>query len=422
MLAAGGITMIFPFIWMVSTSLKSPLEVLSSQLALIPAVKKYIAFEGRLEQVEFLVDRRLQDEVSAFQGEITRSIGSFADISLEAEKRLTTFFANSLGEARESIGTFFNKYRSRPEITAELDRIIARLDSAFLSLAPEEKIPVVLRDEIRGKLAELGDRFRKILLASGYGREDIEVVIVGRAEGGGEVTTISADDLHYKRFLWRNFKDAWEAAPFARYFFNSIFIATAVTIGQVITSALAAYAFARMEFKFKETLFMVLLGTMMIPKQVILIPDYAIISTLGWINTYYALIVPFVAAVFGIYFMRQHFETLPQDLFDAASIDGCGRLRTLFQVVLPISKSVIITVALFTFIMFWNSLLWPLVMTNTPEMRPLQVGLAVFNQESGTDWELLMSASTFSILPLLLLFFIAQKQFIEGVTRSGMKD
>ena len=119
--------------------------------------------------------------------------------------------------------------------------------------------------------------------------------------------------------------------------------------------------------------------------------------------------------------MRQHFETLPQDLFDAASIDGCGRLRILFQVVLPISRPVILTVALFTFIMTWNSLLWPLVMTNTPEMRPLQVGLAVFNQESGTDWELLMAASTFSILPLLIIFFIAQKQFIEGITRSGMK-
>ena len=135
-----------------------------------------------------------------------------------------------------------------------------------------------------------------------------------------------------------------------------------------------------------------------------------------------ALIVPFLGAVFGTYFMRQHFETLPQDLFDAAAIDGCGRMRTLFQLVLPLSRTVILTMSLFTFIMTWNSLLWPLVMTNTPEMRPLQVGLAVFNQESGTDWELLMSASTFSILPLLVIFFIAQRQFIEGITRSGMKD
>ncbi|HPJ71940.1 MAG TPA: carbohydrate ABC transporter permease, partial [bacterium] len=188
------------------------------------------------------------------------------------------------------------------------------------------------------------------------------------------------------------------------------------------TSALAAYAFARMRFRFKEGLFMILLATMMVPKQVILIPDYAILSSLHWINTYYVLIVPFIAAVFGIYFLRQHFETLPQDLFDAASIDGCSQLRTLFQIVLPLSKGVLITVSLFTFIMTWNSLLWPLVMTNTPEMRPLQVGLAVFNQESGTEWELLMAASTFSILPLLAIFFLAQKQFIEGITRSGMKD
>ena len=245
------------------------------------------------------------------------------------------------------------------------------------------------------------------------------VILAG--ERRGEEIIVPLDDIIYKRFLWENFVKAWQAAPFARYFLNSIFISVVVTIGQVITSALAAYAFARMKFRFKEPLFLLLLATMMIPKQVILIPDYAIISWLEWVNTYYGLIVPFIAAVFGIYFMRQHFETLPQDLFDAASIDGCGRLRILFQVVLPISRPVILTVALFTFIMTWNSLLWPLVMTNTPEMRPLQVGLAVFNQESGTDWELLMAASTFSILPLMIIFFIAQKQFIEGITRSGMK-
>lgn len=422
MLALGGISMIFPFIWMISTSLKSPLEVLSSQLSIIPAMKIYIEVEGRLEQVEFLLDRELQNEISSFQGDMVNTFRKDNDFPEETRQQIITFLVNSLQKFRKAIGEIFVDYRPREEVETLTAKAADHLKMSLASLVLPDQYFSFTQELFKARVQVLTDRLLAIINHSNYSTDHLEVMIVGNKQGRRKVLIVQSADLQKKRFLWRNFQDAWKAAPFSRYFLNSIFIATAVTVGQVITSALAAYAFARMEFRFKETLFMILLGTMMIPKQVILIPNYGILSFLGWINTYYALIVPFVAAVFGIYFMRQHFETLPQDLFDAASIDGCGRLRTLFQVVLPISKSVLITVSLFTFIMFWNSLLWPLVMTNTPEMRPLQVGLAVFNQESGTDWELLMAASTFSILPLLLLFFVAQKQFIEGVTRSGMKD
>lgn len=244
-------------------------------------------------------------------------------------------------------------------------------------------------------------------------------ILAGRHKGLR--LSVPEETLIRKRFIWRNYADAWRAAPFARYFVNTIVMAGLTTIGQVITSALAAYAFARMRFRGKEAIFIILLGTMMVPKQVLLIPNYIFLSRLGWINTYYALIVPWIAAVFGIYFMRQHFETIPQDLFDAAAIDGCSRFRALFNIAIPLSKGVIVMTALFTFIMTWNSLLWPLIVTNSPEMRPLQVGLAYFSQESSTEWTLLMAASTFTIAPLLVLFFIAQRRIIEGFARSGLK-
>ena len=407
MLTIGGITMVFPFIWMVCTSFKSPLEVLSSQVSLIPENKKYLQLGEDLEQVDFSLALALQKELSVREGEMLKAINSGVTEDTGSQNDILNVFTRIRGNLEE----YFLHTYPRTE-TREI------VHNYFLNSFKE--LPDELKDKYRDQFLVLENQLDGIISAAVQDEDNPRMVILA-GERRGEEIIVPLDDIIYKRFLWENFVKAWQAAPFARYFLNSIFISVVVTIGQVITSALAAYAFARMKFRFKEPLFLLLLATMMIPKQVILIPDYAIISWLEWVNTYYGLIVPFIAAVFGIYFMRQHFETLPQDLFDAASIDGCGRLRILFQVVLPISRPVILTVALFTFIMTWNSLLWPLVMTNTPEMRPLQVGLAVFNQESGTDWELLMAASTFSILPLMIIFFIAQKQFIEGITRSGMK-
>ena len=238
----------------------------------------------------------------------------------------------------------------------------------------------------------------------------------------GKRITLLQSQIVSKTFMWQNYKKAWQSAPFGIYFFNSIFTSFIITLTQIFTSSLAAYAFSRFNFVFKKQLFMMLLGTLMIPGQVLLIPNYIILSKLGLIDTYGALVIPWLASVFGIYFMKQHFDTIPKDLFDAAKIDGCKDTQILFHIVFPLSVSVIASTGLLTFISNWNSLLWPLIVTNSVNMRTLQVGLAVFNQEAGTMWPLLMAASTFSLLPLVVLFFLTQKTFIEGIAGSGLKE
>jgi multiple sugar transport system permease protein len=223
------------------------------------------------------------------------------------------------------------------------------------------------------------------------------------------------------RIVWQNFVDAWTHAPFGRYFFNSTVISVVETLGVLATSALAGYAFARMRFRGRELLFVIFLGTLMVPGEVQLVPNYVTISRLGWLNTYYALIVPFLSSVFGIFFMRQFFATIPNELQDAATIDGASHWTFLWRVVVPLSKPAFITVALLTFLGSWNALTWPLIVTNTPEMRPIMVGLLSFSSEWGTQPRLLMAAATFSVLPVLVLFFVLQRYFIQGIARAGMK-
>lgn len=223
------------------------------------------------------------------------------------------------------------------------------------------------------------------------------------------------------RLAWENYREAWTHAPFARYFANTLFIAAVETAGVLITSALAGYAFARMRFWGREIVFTLFLGTLMVPGEVQLVPNYITITRLGWLNTYYALIVPWLASVFGIFFMRQAFATIPQELQDAATIDGASHLTFLRRVVVPLSRPTFITVALLSFLGSWNALTWPLIVTNTPEMRPIMVGLLSFSSEWGTQPRLLMAAATFSVAPVLMLFFILQRYFIQGIARAGIK-
>ena len=220
---------------------------------------------------------------------------------------------------------------------------------------------------------------------------------------------------------WENFAKAWTKVPFGRYFLNTILVSVAVMLGVIVTGALAAYAFARMKFFGKDFLFYLFISMMMVPQPIYLIPSYVLLNHLGWINTYQALIVPWLANIFTIFLLRQHFKTIPQDLFDAASIDGCSRFRMLWQIVLPLSKSVIATAAIFSIIGSWNSFMWPLVMTNSEGLRVLQVGLSYFSQESSSQTTLLMAASTFSIAPLIALFLLAQRQIISSFASSGLK-
>lgn len=219
-----------------------------------------------------------------------------------------------------------------------------------------------------------------------------------------------------------NYAEAWSKVNFTRYFLNTIFITICTLAGVLITSILAAYSFARLDFKGRELIFVSFLGIMMIPMPVYIVPGYLILQSFGWIDTYYAQIVPWIANVFSIFLLRQHFKTIPKDLYDAAVIDGYSDLGFLFKVVVPLSKPALVTISIFTIISSWNSFIWPLVVTNSDAIRPVQVGLAYFIQEQSTDYTLLMAASTFVILPLIILFFAAQKQIIASYSRSGLKD
>lgn len=227
-----------------------------------------------------------------------------------------------------------------------------------------------------------------------------------------------------------NFVEAWYApevsthgaANFGQYFWVSIYTGVLTTVGTLITAALAAFAFARMRFLGRGVFFYIVLATMMVPGQVLLIPDFLILDLLHWLDTPMALIVPWLASVFTIFLMRQFFMTIPDDLWDAAQIDGAGKLRFLCQVVVPLSKPVFITAGIFTFLGNWNSLLWPLIVTSSPSLRTLMVGLQTFNQEAGSDFHLLMAASSLAIMPVVLLFFFLQRFFIQGIARAGLKS
>jgi multiple sugar transport system permease protein len=225
-----------------------------------------------------------------------------------------------------------------------------------------------------------------------------------------------------KHFIIDNYINAFSAAPFGRFYFNSVFIAVAVTIGQIITCSMAAFAFARLRFWGRDVLFYVFLATMMIPGQVTMIPSFMMLYWLGWIDSYAALIVPGLASAFGTFLLRQFFLTIPRDLEDAASIDGCGRFGLLWRIILPLSKPALATLAVFTFMGVFNDFLWALIVVSSEEMRTVQLGLAIFRDRYQTDWGQLMAASVTATLPILIVFFVAQKYFIKGITLSGLKD
>jgi len=225
-------------------------------------------------------------------------------------------------------------------------------------------------------------------------------------------------------FTLKNYRAIMDVLPLGRMLLNSFTIAVSATVGQLLSCALAAYAFARMNFRGKSVLYFILLATMMIPPQVTMIPVFLIMRFLGWIDTLYALIVPaFFGGAFGTFLLRQFFATIPQDLEDAARIDGCGRFRIFWRIVLPLSRPALVTLALFTFMAYWNDLLGPVIYLSSVEKATLTIGLA--NLQSGvltTRYDLLMAGSVLSVLPILVLFAAGQKWFVRGIAMTGLKE
>lgn len=247
-------------------------------------------------------------------------------------------------------------------------------------------------------------------------------------------TEIAAGQLVPARPLFENFPAAWQRANFAQFMWNSARISAITLIGELLVCIPAAYAFARMQFVGRNTLFGVMLATMMIPQIATLIPNFltvvwidrfsvALFGDAGrWLNNWPALTFPFMASAFSIFLLRQFFAQIPDDFWDAARIDGAGHLRYLLSVVIPLSKAPIVTVITFGFIGSWNSLMWPLLVVSTDEWRPVAFGLQKFvSSDAPGDFNLQMAASVIMIVPILILYFLAQRQFTEGISSSGIK-
>ena len=231
-----------------------------------------------------------------------------------------------------------------------------------------------------------------------------------------------------------NYAEAWSKAPWPRYFANTLLIAGLNTLGELVTAVLAAYAFARMNFKWKAGLFTLLLATYMMPAEATLIPNFVMMSKplpgqnpffpiprLGLYDTYQAQILPFIASAFSIFLLRQQFLSVPKELHDAAVIDGAGHFRFLWSVVLPISVPALVTVAIISFYGSWNAFQWPLIVTSDPDIRPIQVGLNAFRAEAGSSYHLLMAAAAFVVAPIVLLYLVGQRYLVQGVARTGIR-
>ena len=225
--------------------------------------------------------------------------------------------------------------------------------------------------------------------------------------------------------LFKNFAAVWNntAFPFSRFFMNSLFVATSGAFMTALFCSIGAYAFAKKNFVFKEVIFWMLLSTLMIPGMMYMVPQFALVTQFGWINTYKGMIIPHVANIFGLFLLRQHMETIPDALISSAEIDGANEWQIFRHIIVPLSMPIITTVFLLTFLFQWTNFLWQLVV-NTPDSLKLTlpVGLALFRGQYSTQWTLLMAASAFSIIPIAVLFLALQRFFIEGLTAGAVKE
>ena len=222
---------------------------------------------------------------------------------------------------------------------------------------------------------------------------------------------------------WSNYIEAWEVAPFANFYWNSFYITTLIVIGQLFTSSMSGFAFARLRFPGRDKLFLLYLASLMIPAQVIMIPIFLMVKELGWVNSHLSLIVPSLATPFGTFLFRQFFLGVPEELVDSAKLDGCSPFGVYWRIFLPLAKPALATLAIFTALNTWNSFLWPLILIRSPELYTVTQGIGLLR--GMIQWrvamELVMAGTVTALLPIVIVFLFAQRYFIEGVTLSGLK-
>lgn len=222
-------------------------------------------------------------------------------------------------------------------------------------------------------------------------------------------------------FVWKNYTDVWTRINFSLYGWNTIKITLAVTLGRLILCSMSGYGFARMKFPGRDALFLITLATMMIGSQITIVPNFIIMRTLGLVDTHFGVILPQLADGFAIFLMRQFFLTFPYELEDAAKLDGCNPLMFYMRILIPNSKPIMATLAVMTFQGVWNDFLWPLVMLTSPAKRTLAVGLSYLVGQYTTRWDLQMAGSVLTVLPILVLYFVLQKYFVQSIKMTGLK-
>ncbi|MBI1953352.1 MAG: ABC transporter permease subunit [Candidatus Omnitrophica bacterium] len=255
-------------------------------------------------------------------------------------------------------------------------------------------------------------------LSPGLRERQAEALALSFPEGAG---TLHLDDvrLEFRRWTWNNYWDVLVSGPFGRYAANSTAIALLVTLGNLLFSAMVGYAFARRDFPFKRAMFFMVVGSIAIPPQVLMVPVFILMKHIGWLNSYWALIVPNLVTPFNIFLMRQYISKLPPAVEEAARIDGASEFAIFTRVVLPLSSPALAVVGINTFMGAWNTFLYPFLLTNTVEMRTLPVGLALYKSITGVDWVHLMAGSAITALPVIIVFLCFQRYIIEGLTRGS---
>lgn len=219
-----------------------------------------------------------------------------------------------------------------------------------------------------------------------------------------------------------NFPDAWKQAPFGQFYINTLIYTLVSGSAKILQAVFSAYAFAFLRFPRKNLVFLLLLVALMIPDEFTVLPNFLTLALIGWSNTYQGLLLPGFVSAFGTFLLRQHFLSLPREVLEAARMDGAGHLRTMWSVVLPMSRPVLATLVLLTVVQRWNDFLWPLIITNSVNMRTLSVGIALlFQKETGTVWGLVMAGTLYVVLPVLILFLIVQRHIVEGIAAGAVK-
>jgi multiple sugar transport system permease protein len=406
-LIAVTVTMVLPFIWMVSTSLKSGDEAVTGQIRWLPRTTLLKHDGQQLEvdiverdhgryRVRLLQDLELQPQPlrtaeQVFAAELQRFEPAGAELLLDGDALVT----HPPVEADDRVGA---------KVTRKV--WFDRDQDLWLNYQIEAEAEVL--EVVAPPIATV--RFAENTLNASLGL------------AGQTMTKVPSQDLIQKVSLnFGNYLEVLNVMPFLAYYRNSIIVAVCVTLGQIVTSAMAAYAFARMRFPFRESLFFAYLATLMIPAQVTMIPLFILMSKVGLANTLISLILPGMFGAYGTFMLRQYFLGIPREIEEAATIDGAGHWGVFLRVIAPMSKPAIVTLVIFTAMQTWNAFVWPLIMISDDHLKTLPIGIAAFNGTYSTDWTLLMAGCVMMVLPLIVLFLFGQRFFVRGIQLGAVK-